>query len=443
MKKINLLFVSLLLVGCNNNNSSSNRYSGAWQNILAKSFMTTDNVKVEAFNTVMTLKYFIEESVEDKESLINDVTSIYQDNVSDYHKKFDRHYSYYLDHNDKEKGLYTNIRDVNKSLDSGKFVKLNEDTYNLLKFSVDATKYSECYFNIFVGELTDFWDDMFSNYSSSLSEEEWIAFLNNEPYYNETTRETIQKIVDSIPSTSEEVNQVIEFNDETKEVRFNSLKDSNGESKGKISISVGGVAKGYATDLLKEKLLEKGYDKGYLFSGASSILSLGEPIYNNSKGQALSVLDPRTSHLFGEQQKKAFSINLKDAFSMSTSGNYTSGKSYTFKDLETNEIVTRHHIINSFTGYPKYEDNVASVSVFSKKLSAGLLDVFSTALVNKSIEDGLEFRKKVMNDYEADLEIVYILEDLDKNTIEIVSTSTFNDTLVIGDQEGVSIRYES
>ena len=256
-------------------------------------------------------------------------------------------------------------------------------------------------------------------------------------------QETIQKIVDSIPSTSEEVNQVIEFKDETKEVRFNSLKDSNGESKGKISISVGGVAKGYATDLLKEKLLEKGYDKGYLFSGASSILSLGEPIYNNSKGQALSVLDPRTSHLFGEQQKKAFSINLKDAFSMSTSGNYTSGKSYTFKDLETNEIVTRHHIINSFTGYPKYEDNVASVSVFSKKLSAGLLDVFSTTLVNKSIEDGLEFRKKVMNDYEADLEIVYILEDLDKNTIEIVSTSTFNDTLVIGDQEGVSIRYES
>ena len=125
---------------------------------------------------------------------------------------------------------------------------------------------------------------------------------------------------------------------------------------------------------------------------------------------------------------------------MSTLGNYTSGKSYSFKD-DLDNYITRHHIINSFTGYPEYKEGVASVSIFSKKLNAGILDAFSTTLVNKSIEDGLLFREKVMNDYNADLEIIYIKENLKEETIEIITTSDFNKTLEVGKQKGISISY--
>ena len=132
--------------------------------------------------------------------------------------------------------------------------------------------------------------------------------------------------------------------------KFNSLKDENGNSKGDISISVGGIAKGIATDIVKKKLLKEGYDKGYLFSGGSSISSLSTPIYNNNKGQYLSISDPRTINNLGDEKKSAFEIYLKDEFSMSTSGNYTKGKSYGFYD-ENGNVNKRFHILNTFTGY--------------------------------------------------------------------------------------------
>ena len=232
----------------------------------------------------------------------------------------------------------------------------------------------------------------------------------------------------------------MEFKDSTYEVRFNSLKDEDGKSIGNISISVGGIAKGVATNIVKKMLLDKGYDKGYLFSGGSSISSLSTPIYNNNKGQYLSISDPRTINNLGDEKKSAFEIYLKDEFSMSTSGNYTKGKSYGFYD-ENGNVNKRFHILNTFTGYSNYKDCVASVSVFSKKLDAGFLDAISTTLVNMTIEDGLVFRNKVMNDYNADLEIVYIKENIKEETIEVISTSNFNNTLKLVNKNGSTLKY--
>lgn len=436
MKKINLLFLGFLLVGCNNQKvSSSNQYSGTWETIFAPSVIATHGGKVNPFNTSMSLKYFIDSNLDNKETIIEEVTSIYQNNIINLHQKFDRHNSYYLDQNDKEKGKYSNIKTINESLDTGNPVKLDKETFDLLKLGVEFTKYTEGYFNIFVGELTDYWDDIFYDKYN-------FGDDSKDPLKDEDQQVLLENLVKCIPNSNEEFDEVLIFNDNTYEVTFNSLKDEDGESLGNLSISVGGIAKGYATDLLKEKLVEEGYNQGYLFSGSSSISSLSTPISNNEKGQYLSVLDPRTAGVLGES-KAAFGINLKDEFSMSTSGNYTAGKSYKIKD-EKDNYITRHHIINSFTGYPEYKEGIASVSVFSKKLSAGVLDAFSTTLVNKTLEDGLKFREKVINDEsleKPDLEIVYIKENIIENTIEVITTSDFNGTFKIVDSEGINVRY--
>ena len=426
MKKSYLLFISLLLVGCN---SSSNKYKGTWENIIANDIMSYGGGNVSPFNTVMNLKYFVSEDIEDKESLINDVKSIYQDTISDLHKKYDRHFSYEL----SDSSLQTNVRTVNDSLDSGEFVKLNSDTYDLLKLGVEYTLYTGSYFNIFTGELTSFWDEIFNEVYN-------FNDLTLEPYFNIEQKSKLENLVKAIPINENDIKNVLEFNDDTNEVRFNSLKDSAGNSLGEISISVGGIAKGVATDIVKQKLLARGYDKGYLFSGGSSISSLAKPIYNNDEGQYLSVTDPRTANMFGDSKKAAFGINLKDEFSMSTSGNYTSGKSYGFYDDDRN-VIKRHHIINTFTGYSNYSECVASVSVFSKKLDAGFLDAISTTLVNMTIEEGLEFRTKVMNDFDSDLEVVYIKENILEDTIEVISTSNFDNTFKLVNSTGATLKY--
>lgn len=430
MKNLSLLFVSLLLVGCN---SSSNKYKGTWENIIANDILSVEGGNVSPFNTVMNLKYFVNEDIKDKENLINDVKSIYQETITDLHKKYDRHFNYYIDDNNKELGQVNNIKTINSSLDSNEFVKVSKETFDLLKLGVEYTKYTNSYFNIFTGSLTDFWDEIF-NEAYNFSD------LSLDPYFNEEQKARLEKLVNAIPVNNEDIDKVLEFKEDTYEVKFNSLKDENNNPKGNISISVGGIAKGVATNVVKEKLLAKGYDKGYLFSGGSSISSISTPIYNNSDGQYLSVSDPRTVNLFGDDKKAAFGINLKEEFNMSTSGNYTTGKSYGFYD-ENLDVIKRFHIINTFTGYSNYNENVASVSVFSKKLDAGILDAFSTTLVNMSIEEGIEFRKKVMNDFDCDLEIVYIKENIKEKTIEVISTSNFNKTLKLVNTEGSSLRY--
>lgn len=438
MKKINILLMSLLLVGCNDNQTSSIKYSGTWENIFAKTIRATSGAVVNPFNTSMYLKYYIDSKLENKESFISELTTIYQDRVSDLHKKFDRHHSYYLDANDTSKGVFTNIKTVNESIDTGVPVKLDIETYNLLKISVEYTKYSEGYFNIFVGELTDFWDEIFNNWQ----EDPYLHNIEENPKSKENEEYLENVILPSIPKV-ENIDNVLIFNDETHEVIFNSVKDENGESKGKVSISVGGIAKGYATEIIKKELVEKNYKQGYLFSGGSSISSLKEPITNEPKGQYIGIIDPRTaSSLF--DKKEAVGVSLSKEFNMSTSGNYIGGKSFKIKVNDEGEYITRHHIINPFTGYPEYKGRVASVSIFSSKLGADILDAFSTTLVNKSIEEGLKFREKVMNDKSLgnpDLEIIYILENLKDKTIEVQSTSNFNNSLKIGSSEGITLKY--
>ena len=46
-----------------------------------------------------------------------------------------------------------------------------------------------------------------------------------------------------------------------------------------------------------------------------------------------------------------------------------------------------------------------------------------------------------MNDYNSDLEIVYIKENVLEETIEIISTSNFNNTLKLVNSTGATLRY--
>ena len=88
------------------------------------------------------------------------------------------------------------------------YVKLNEDTYNLLKLGIEYTNYTNSYFNIFTGALTDYWDEIFNDAYN-------FGSLELDPYYNESQKEKLEKLVNAIPITNEDINKVLEFKDET------------------------------------------------------------------------------------------------------------------------------------------------------------------------------------------------------------------------------------
>ena len=428
MKKKILFPCVILLSLC----SCGETIKGSWHSIVATQddIITTINTTVPPFNTVMNLNYFLYDDQEDKnDQILNQVTSIYNSEVSRLHKIFDRHY-YYKAQDDYSVDVITNIKTINDSYGTNQEVKCSDELYSLLKTSIHGYELTNGYFNIFTGSLTDYWNQIFDevlNFGGSLQD--------NDPYYNESKKQQLEEIVSSIPNTIEEVKQQLTFNDENKTVIFNKLE----KNVIRPYISVGGIAKGMATDIIKNKFIESGYLNGYLISGGSSISTVSKPIYTNKeKGQNLSVINPATSNIV--EKKAAFSLKFTEEFNFSTSGNYTTGKSYSFK-TDNGDIVYRHHIINPFTGYP--ESYYRSVSIATSYFSNAMVDIFSTALMNTSIEVGIVLRNKLFEMYpNGDFNVFYLRQigDDDNAEVTVYATSDMNKTLKT--EKGVNVVYE-
>lgn len=427
MKKKILFPCVILLSLC----SCGENIKGSWNNIVATQddILTTINTTVPPFNTVMNLNYFLyDENETTNEETLSTVTKIYNEEVSRLHKQFDRHYYYYEDNS--ESNIVTNIKTINDSYGTNTPIKCSDELYNLLKTSIYGYEITNGYFNIFTGTLTDYWNQIFDevyNFGGSLQD--------LDPYFSETKRNELELIVSSIPNNIDEVKEQLTFDDANKTVTFNKL-DKNIV---RPYISVGGVAKGLATDIIKNKFINLGYTDGYLISGGSSISTLSKPIYTNKeKGQNLRVINPATSNIV--EKKTAFSMKFTEEFNFSTSGNYTTGKSYSFV-TDNGSIIYRHHIINPFTGYP--ESYYRSISITTSYFSNALVDIFSTALMNTTIEEGILIRNNIKALYpNGDLNVFYLKQEgLDEEAkMMVYATSNMNKTLKA--EDGVKIVYE-
>lgn len=441
MKKI-LLILCLLLVACE---PPSEEVKGKWINIFPNIDIIPANIPqtVDPFNTVMYVRYFIEDDDETSHDIIQEAFS---EEVYRLHQLFDRHYSYYLD---KENKTYiNNVYQINKIYGTDEELEIDDDLINVLKLGIEYAKLSDGKFNIFVGTISDVWTQIFDDYYN-------FSFIEEiDPRFNDEIKNEIEKYTACIP-TYEEIEDILVIDEENKTVKFNlkevlDEEDNNicsSNSKYRPSITLGGIGKGYATKMIVEKLISLGYSNGQVLSGGSSISTLGESFLKN--GQQITVADPRDKG-FGEQIP-AFSLRIKNKFDMSTSGNYTTGKSYSFIDYENQEIVYRHHILDSNTGLPSNYHR--SVTIFSETIDAAILDALSTTLVNLPIDEGLEFRNR-MKEKGLDFEVVWInQEGIDKeitcndetwcptypSKLTITSTSNFNNSLKV--KEGVTLKY--
>ena len=411
--------------------SCGEEIQGTWKSIVAsqENIITQYNNTVPPFNTVMNLNYFLyDENESSNQQTLDTVTSLYNEQVTRLHKIFDRHYYYTFDPH--YSSLVTNIKTINDSYGTGNPVHCSDELYSLLKTSVQGYELTNGYFNIFTGSLTDYWNKIFDDVYNYMGTVEEL-----DPYFNEEKRNELELIVSSIPSSIEEVKQQLTFDDEKKSVTFNKL-DKNIV---RPYISVGGVAKGMATDIIKNMFIEKGYIDGYLISGGSSISTLSKPIYTGKeKGQKISVINPATSNVI--EKNVAFSMRFKEEFNFSTSGNYTTGKSYAFINDKGN-IIYRHHIINPFTGYP--ESYYRSVSVSTSYFSNAMVDILSTAFMNTTIEEGIAIRAKINELYPNNDLNVFYLKQQGSNAeakLSIYATSNMNDTFMV--QKGIDVTYE-
>ncbi len=136
------------------------------------------------------------------------------------------------------------------------------------------------------------------------------------------------------------------------------------------TFDLGGIAKGYIADKMKEYLLEKGVKSAVINLGGNVLCVGGR---TDGSPFQIGLREP-----FGDRNQQIAVLKIRD-LSVVSSGVY---ERHFVKDG-----VNYHHILNPETGWP-YQNGLASVTIVSESSADG--DALSTVCFSLGLEKGME-----------------------------------------------------
>lgn len=293
-------------------------------------FDTYINVKV---NTVKTEKKM--------NDIFNDIDYLYDS----YHKLTDAFDSY--------DGI-VNVYYLNNNLNNNENIEIDTRLANIIKTGIDFYDITDGLFNVAAGNLTI----------------KWKEFIDS---------------CDKLPNM-EELNVNTNIND----IKL----DGNNYSKSNdIKLDLGGIAKGYVTELVG-RYLEENDIYSYIINAGGNVM-VGKAY--NKDTFLVGITNP-------DNKDNMFTKVKVNNLSIVTSGSY--------QRYCTLDGINYNHIINPITKYPS--NYMKSVTVVSK--SSMIADIYSTYLFLLPVEDGL----KIVNNT-PDIEAIWYI---DKDNI--VRSDNFN-----------------
>lgn len=222
-------------------------------------------------------------------------------------------------------------------------VTVSPATAELIQYGLQYCKLTNSAFDIAIGQLSSLWD--FTSDKPSLPDANDIKeALNHVGYTNLTIDGT-------------------------------TLHSDDNE----LEIDLGGIAKGYIADKMKEFLIQKGVKSATINLGGNTLCIGSKP--DNSPFM-IGIQKP-----FSEQGEVLLGIKITD-YSVVTSGTYER-----FFRLD-NKLY--HHILNPLTGYP-YDNDLTSVTIISEKSVDG--DGLSTSCFALGLKDGMKLIDSLDNTY--------------------------------------------
>lgn len=260
--------------------------------------------------------------------------------------------------------------DISKINDAGGTpVTVHDETVALLEIGISYGELSDGRFDITIGTLSDLWD------------------ISTKALLEETNASMIPSNEDiaAALATVDYRNIKIEGNDVT-------LLDPNAK------IDLGGIAKGYIADKMKEFLNEKGITNGFINLGGN-VLALGGK--EDGGAYTIGIQKP-----FAEDNSAIASVQVTDETVVS-SGIYE--RNFTV------DGTLYHHILDVSTGYP-YDNGLASVTIITKNSVDG--DALSTTCFSLGLEDGMALIEEL-----EDTEAIFITTDNEIYTSSGIGTT--------------------
>ncbi len=322
MKKILFIFILVLLLvvlGCDKNSG-----------------YTEYNENFESMDTQIFITFYKNKETKiDANDVLNEVKGIYLK----YHNLTDK----YNNHN--VNGVY----EINEKAGLEEVV-VNDDLFELLKQSKLYYEKSNGAFNPAIGAISSVWH----KYRTDCLENEICQVPSDEELESKSSLINTEDLI---------------FNEERKSVFL--------QTEG-MSLDLGGIAKGYATNKVAEYLKSVGIDKYIINAGGN----VDTGLHPENRDWKIGLENPIS---IGEYYKV---VELRNK-SVVTSGDY--------QRYYEHEGIRYHHIIDTKTLKPL--SLYKSVSVVC--VNSGIADMLSTALYNLSIEEGQTVINKLDGDYKV------------------------------------------
>ncbi|MDK2808023.1 MAG: FAD:protein transferase [Clostridiales bacterium] len=303
---------------------------------------------LELFDTVTTIVGYAKDEAEFKEK-----TQMIYDQLMEYHKLYDIYHDY--------EGI-NNIKTINDN--AGKEpVKVDQKIINLLLFSKSVYEKTEGNTNVAFGAVLSIWH---AYRTAGIDDPEHAKLPPMEELKEAAKHTSIEDvIIDEAASTVY-------------------LKDA------KMSLDVGAIAKGYATEMVSRYAISQGFTNGMLSVGGN-VRTIGHKL--SGEGEEIPWSVGIQNPGLDDKDEALFVLNL-EGYSLVTSGVYE--RYYTVEGKKY------HHIINTHTLMP--QNNYLSVSIISK--DSGLADGLSTAIFDLSLVEGQKLIESM-----PDTEALWVLSD--------------------------------
>lgn len=217
---------------------------------------------------------------------------------------------------------------------NGAPVEVHDETADLIRAGIEYGNFSEGVFDISIGALTELWD-----------------IPNNDGVIPDS--QAIKKATATVDYTQ------IDLDGNTV-----TLKQADAK------LDLGGIAKGYAADAMKQYLNAHGVHEGFINLGGN-VLTLGEK--SDGSSYRIGIRKP-----FSEEGETITAVDVTDR-SIVTSGRY---ERYFEKDGHI-----YHHILDPVSGYP-YDNDLNAVTILSDSSMEG--DALSTICFALGMEKGME-----------------------------------------------------
>lgn len=229
-------------------------------------------------------------------------------------------------------------------------VVVSEELYRLIETGLKYGDVSQGYFDVSIGSVVNLWD--IGGEHQNLPEDEAIKQAVSKVHYKDVVLSEADRSV--------------------------MLKNEG------MILDLGGIAKGYISDQVGAKILEKGY--------TAAIINFGGNVYGigakpGDRDWVVGVRNPMSEGIVG-----TLAVKNKAVIS-----------SGVYERFFTQDGVRYHHIINPKTGYPE-QNNVMSVTIITDKGVDG--DALSTTLFLMGLEKGLAFAEQ-----DPSFEAIFITND--------------------------------